>query len=179
MSRIGQKPVIIPKGVKIAISDKVANIEGPKGKLIQTFSPLIDIQVEGSHIKVTRKSDTKIAKSLHGLTRALIANMICGVTEGYSKELEVVGIGFRAEIKGKKLTMYLGFSHSVEYPIPNDINITTPKPQTIIISGIDKQRVGEIAAQIRAIFPPEPYKGKGIRYKGEYVKKKIGKAATK
>lgn len=179
MSRIGIKPITIPKGVKLGLSERTLLVEGPKGKLSITFSPLIDVKVSESQVKVGRLSDIKPARALHGLTRALIANMVCGVTNGYSKELEVIGIGFRAEIKGKNLSMYLGFSHSVEYPIPHDVSITTPKPQIIIVSGIDKQRVGEIAAQIRSIFPPEPYKGKGIRYKGEYVKKKVGKAATK
>jgi large subunit ribosomal protein L6 len=176
MSRIGKKPVAIPKDVKVEVRDNCICVEGPKGKLSQTLSNRISIELKDNQIFLKRASDTKTDKSLHGLYRALLANMLKGVTEGYVKELEIIGVGFKAQLQGDKLNMQLGFSHPVNFSVPEGIKIETPKPTRIVISGIDKEKVGEIAAEIRSIYPPEPYKGKGIRYAGEYVKKKVGKA---
>lgn len=176
MSRLGKKPIIIPKEAKIEIKDGFISIEGPKGKLIRPLWARIKLEINDNQILLKRVSDSKIDKSLHGLGRALIANMIKGVTEGYVKELEIIGVGFRAQIQGNTLNMQLGFSHPVNFPIPPDIKIETPKQTYIVVRGIDKEKVGEVTSEIRAVYPPEPYKGKGIRYVGEYVKKKIGKA---
>lgn len=176
MSRIGKRPIIIPQDVKVEIEDGQITVEGPKGKISRSLSPRINIEIRDNQIILKRLSDTKLDKSLHGLTRALIWNMVKGVTEGYVKELEIVGVGFKASVSGNNLNMQLGFSHPVNFSIPEGIKIETPKPNQIVVRGIDKERVGEIAAEIRAIYPPEPYKGKGIRYVGEYVKKKVGKA---
>lgn len=176
MSRIGKKSISIPAGVKIEIKDGAIFIEGPKGKLSRTLSSRVAIEIKDSVLTVKRNADTKLDRSHHGLYRALIANMIKGVTEGYVKELEILGVGFKAQAQGNALTMQLGFSHPVNFPIPEGIKIETPKATQIVISGIDKERVGEIAAEIRMFYPPEPYKGKGVRYAGEYVKKKVGKA---
>ena len=176
MSRIGKKPVIIPKEVKIELKDSQAFVEGPKGKLSLSMSSRIKAEIKDGQVWVSRLFDTKSDRSLHGLYRALIFNMIKGVTEGYNKKLEIIGVGFRAQVQGNSLNMQLGFSHPVNFPIPEGIKIETPKQTQITISGIDKEKVGEIAAEIRAIYPPEPYKGKGIRYVDEYVKKKVGKA---
>lgn len=176
MSRIGKKPITIPKDVKVEIKDGQVILEGPKGKLSRTLSMRISAEVKDNQIILKRLANTKLDKSLHGLNRALIANMAKGVTEGYAKELEIVGMGFKAKVEGNNLNMQLGFSHPVNFPIPEGIKLETPKPTQIAIRGIDKEKVGEVAAKIRAIYPPEPYKGKGIRYLGEYIKKKVGKA---
>lgn len=176
MSRIGKKSIIIPKDVKVEIKDGLVYVEGAKGNLSLRLSNLVNLQVNDNQLFVKRISDTKFNRSIHGLTRALIANMIKGVTEGYTKELEIQGIGFRAQVQGNNLNMQLGFSHPVNFPIPEGIKIETPKQTQIVVKGIDKEKVGKVASEIRAIFPPEPYKGKGIRYLGEYVKKKVGKA---
>jgi large subunit ribosomal protein L6 len=176
MSRIGKKPIIIPKDVKVENKDGLILIEGPKGKLSRQLSDRMKLEIKDNLLFVQRVADTKLDRSLHGLTRALIANMIKGVTEGYLKQLEIIGVGFRAQIQGNNLNMQLGFSHPVNFPIPEGINIETPKQTQIVVKGIDKEKVGEVAAEIRAVYPPEPYKGKGIRYAGEYVKKKVGKA---
>jgi large subunit ribosomal protein L6 len=176
MSRIGKKEIIVPAGVKVEVNERQVNIEGPKGKLSYIVSPRIDIELKDGRLSVKRQSETKLDKSLHGLTRAFLANMIKGVTEGYVKELEIVGVGYKAQVQGNNLNMTLGFSHPVNFPIPEGIKIETPKPTQIVVRGIDKEKVGQIASQIRAICPPEPYKGKGIRYVGERVKKKMGKA---
>jgi large subunit ribosomal protein L6 len=176
MSRIGKKPVAVPKEVKIEVKDGSVMVEGPKGKLSRVLSDRINIEIKDNQLFVKRLDDSDIDKSLHGLFRALIVNMIKGVTEGYTKELEIIGVGFRAQVQGNTLNMQLGFSHQVNFPIPEGIKIETPKQTQVIIRGIDKEKVGEIAAELRSIFPPEPYKGKGVRYAGEYVKKKVGKA---
>lgn len=175
MSRIGKKPIQIPKNVKVNINGGIISVEGPKGKLTYEINPDIKVEIKDGQINVSRNSNEKLTMALHGLTRTLINNMIIGTTEGFQKELEIVGVGFRAQVSGKKLIMQLGFSHPVEFHIPEGIVIETPKPIQIIVKGIDKQKVGEVAAEIRAIYPPEPYKGKGIRYVGEYVRKKVGK----
>jgi large subunit ribosomal protein L6 len=176
MSRIGKKLVVIPKDVKIEVQDGMVCVEGPKGKLTRKLSDRISIEINDGQLLVKRVANTKIDKSLHGLFRALIVNMIVGVTQGYLKELEIQGVGFKAAVAGDKLNMALGFSHPVNYVIPVGIKIETPKPTQLIIKGIDKELIGEVATEIRAFYPPEPYKGKGIRFVGEHVKKKVGKA---
>ncbi len=176
MSRIGKKPVAVPKEVKIEVKDRVVSVTGPKGNLVLSLSDRITVETKDDQLFLKRVSDTKLDKSLHGLTRALIFNMIKGVTEGYVRELEIIGVGFRAQVQGNNLNMQLGFSHPVNFSIPEGIKIETPKQTQVVVSGIDKEKVGKVASEIRAVFPPEPYKGKGVRYLGEYVKKKIGKA---
>ncbi len=176
MSRIGKKPVAIPKEAKIEYKDNSVLVEGPKGKLKLDISHRISIEVANGQVLVKRAGDTKQDKALHGLYRALIVNMLKGVTEGYTKELEIIGVGFKAAVQGNTLNMQLGFSHPVNFDIPEGIKIETPKPNQVIVKGINKEKVGEIATEIRAVYPPEPYKGKGIRFVGEYVKKKVGKA---
>ena len=178
MSRVGKKPIQIIKGVKVNVNGNTVLVEGPKGKLTQEFLPSMKIEVKGEQVIVIpdESADAKKSGAIHGLTRSLINNMVVGVTTGYQKELEIQGVGFRAQVTGKKLVMQLGFSHPVEFPIPEGIVIEAPKPTQLIIKGIDKHRVGQVAAEIRDVYPPEPYKGKGIRYVGEYVRKKVGKA---
>jgi len=176
MSRIGKKVVIIPKEVKVEVKDNTIFVQGPKGKLSRVLSPRINLEIKDAELLVKRVADTKMDKSLHGLYRALIVNMIIGVTEGYRKDLEIIGVGFKAQVQGANLNMSLGFSHPVNIAIPEGIKIETPKPTQLVISGIDKELVGKISTEIRSVYPPEPYKGKGIRFLGEYVKKKVGKA---
>ncbi|WP_138160051.1 50S ribosomal protein L6 [Peptoniphilus catoniae] len=175
MSRIGKKPIEIPNGVDIKIEDNTVTVKGPKGELKQTFDPNMKIVMEGQEIIVTRPDESKKSKSMHGLVRTLIANMVIGVTEGYKKELEIVGTGYRAAKNGKKLALTLGFSHPLELEDPEGIEVEVPAPTSIIISGIDKQKVGAYAAKIRSYREPEPYKGKGIKYVGEYIRRKVGK----
>ena len=176
MSRIGNKIISVPKEVKIDIKDNLIGIEGPKGKLNLKFSNRISLENKDNTISVKRLGDAKTDRSLHGLYRALIVNMIKGVTEGYVKELEIIGVGFKAQVQGNILNMALGYSHPVNFPIPEGIKIETPKPTQIVIRGIDKALIGKVATEIRSKYPPEPYKGKGIRFLGEFVKKKVGKA---
>lgn len=176
MSRIGKKPVTVPKEVKIEVKDGFVFVEGPKGKLSRKLSDRISLEIKDGVLLVKRVADTKLDKSLHGLFRALIVNMIKGVTDGYVKELEIIGVGFKAAVQGNNLNLVLGFSHPVNIVIPPGIKIETPKPTQLVIKGIDKELIGKIATEIRAIYPPEPYKGKGIRFAGEYIKKKVGKA---
>ncbi len=180
MSRIGKKPISIPDKVKVSVDKaNIVTVEGPKGKLTLQVSPRIKIVVEDSTVKVERPTDLKMDRAMHGLYRSLINNMIIGVTQGYKKELEMVGVGYKAQVKGKELVLEVGFSHPVNYPIPEGISIQTPKPTQIVIEGIDKQQVGQVAAEIRKVRPPEPYKGKGIKYAGERIRRKAGKAAGK
>ncbi len=178
MSRIGRKPVTIPEKVKVAVQGTTLKVEGPKGALTLSVHPRITVKVEGAEVKVTRPTDIRTDRALHGLTRSLIQNMVVGVTQGYSKELEIVGVGAKASVKGNMLTMMLGFTHPVDYPFGKDIEIKCPKPTSITITGADKQRVGQVAAEIRSFAKPEPYKGKGIRYLGEHVRRKQGKAVS-
>ncbi len=179
MSRIGKKPVKIPVGCKIAIADNVISVEGPKGKLRQEFRPEVSISVEGGEAVVARKSESRQARAMHGLYRALIVNMLKGVTDGYEKKLEIVGVGYLAALAGKVLQIRAGFANEIQKPIPEGLKITCPDQNHIVIQGIDKQLVGQFAAEVRAIRKPEPYKGKGIRYDGEVVRRKAGKAVTK
>ncbi|MDP2981020.1 MAG: 50S ribosomal protein L6 [Candidatus Omnitrophota bacterium] len=177
MSLIGKKPIQIPDKVKIKIESGKVFVEGPKGKLDWDLPPGVEVQADNSSIIVKRLREDKIAFAMHGLTRAYVNNMVKGVSEGYIKTLEIVGVGYRAQAEGKKLTLNLGFSHQIVYAIPDGITIKAPpKPAHIIIEGIDKAKVGQAAAEIRAFFEPEPYKGRGIRYLGEFVRKKAGKA---
>ncbi len=177
MSRIGKKPITIPAGVDVKINGSEVTVKGPKGELKNTFNPDIAIAVEGTEIIVTRPSDDKNHRALHGLTRTLIANMVEGVSNGFTKELEVNGVGYRVQKQGKDLVMNLGYSHQVIMPEIAGITIEVPAPNKIIISGADKQQVGQFAAEVREKRPPEPYKGKGIKYVGEYIRRKEGKAA--
>ncbi|HAA25417.1 MAG TPA: 50S ribosomal protein L6 [Ruminiclostridium sp.] len=179
MSRVGKKPVVIPSGVDIKISGKEITVKGPKGTLTQALHPDMTIEQEGNEILVKRPSDQKKHKALHGLTRSIISNMVTGVTDGFSKTLEVNGVGYRAQKQGKKLILTVGYSHLVEIEEPSGISIDVPNPNHIIVSGIDKQLVGEIAAKIRRTRPPEPYKGKGIKYADEVILRKEGKAGVK
>lgn len=179
MSRIGKKPLQVPKDVKISVADNKVCVEGKSGKLEFPLPNRISIELKDSVLTVKSVSDTKMDKSFMGTTRAIIANMVKGVSEGYIKQLDIIGVGFRAQIQQNKLNLQLGFSHPVVYAAPEGIKIETPKPNQIIIKGIDKVKVGQVAAEIRSIMPPEPYKGKGIRYANEYVRKKVGKAVTK
>lgn len=175
MSRVGKKPIDIPNNVKVVIDAKTIRVEGPKGKLSLDFHPRVEISIDANKAVVKRQSDSKIDKSLHGLTRTLVNNMVKGVTEGYKKDLEIVGVGFKAAVQGKQLILNLGFTHPINYDIPEGITIQAPKPLNISVSGIDKRLVGQTAAEIRDFYRPEPYKGKGIRYAGEYVRRKVGK----
>ena len=176
MSRIGRKPINIPAGVTVSVDNGVIEVKGPKGTLDYKFNPAMQIEVKGEEINVTRPNDAKENRSLHGLTRTLINNMVVGVTEGYKKTLKVNGVGYRVEKKGKQCVMNLGYSHKVIVEVTEDITIEVPDPNTIVISGIDKQKVGQFAAEVREKRPPEPYKGKGIKYVDEYIRRKEGKA---
>ncbi|MCX8057092.1 MAG: 50S ribosomal protein L6 [Ignavibacteria bacterium] len=179
MSRIGRKPVEIKKGVSVEIQNGTIKVKGPKGELTQTYDTRINITVENGQVILTRNSDDKRVRALHGLYRALIQNMIIGVSEGYTKKLEIVGVGYRAEWKGRGLQLALGYSHPIFFIPPQDVKIEVPAPTNIVVSGIDKQLVGQVAAKIRSFRPPEPYKGKGIRYEGEQIIRKAGKTAGK
>lgn len=176
MSRIGKLPVTIPSGVTVKLEGNTLTVKGPKGELTRELHPAIAVTVEGDHIVVSRPSDEKLHRSLHGTTRALINNMVTGVTKGFSKSLEIVGTGYRAAKTGNKLTLTLGFSHPVEVEPPAGLEIEVPSATTIVIKGADKEAVGQLAANIRAIKEPEVYLGKGIRYAGEQIKLKPGKA---
>lgn len=176
MSRIGRKPIAVPAGVDVKIGEgNVVTVKGPKGTLTQEFSHRMTITLEGGVINVTRPSDEKEDRALHGLTRTLINNMIIGVTNGYSKKLEINGVGYRAQKQGKQLVLNLGYSHNITFDEFDDIKFDVPSQTEIIVSGINKQTVGEIAAQIRDKRPPEPYLGKGVKYEGEHIRRKAGK----
>lgn len=178
MSRIGKKPVSVPAGVKISVTADAILIEGPKGKLSFPIPPRFKVEMKDNAVVVTRPSDEKQDKATHGLVRSLINNMIIGVTAGYKKELEISGVGFKAEVQGKALNLQLSYTHPINYAIPEGISVKTPKPNQIVIEGIDKAKVGEVAAEIRDYYRPEPYKGKGIKYSGEHVRRKAGKAVA-
>lgn len=179
MSRIGKIPVEIPANTNINLADNFLVVKGPKGELSKKFHANINIEHKENQLIVTRPNDSKLNRSLHGLTRALIANMVTGVNDGYSKKLEIVGVGYKAEMKGNNLLLTVGYSHTIVVAVPDTITIVTPTPTEIEISGIDKEMVGKIAAKIRNFRKPEPYKGKGIKYAGEYVRRKAGKTAGK
>lgn len=178
MSRIGKAPIVIPPQTKVEVANSKVSVAGPKGELHLQLYPGIGIKVEEGKIWVTRPSDEKMYKALHGLSRALLANMVHGVTKGFEKRLELTGLGFRAQVQGQMLTLSLGFSHPIEYPVPPDMKIEAESPTSLIVSGIDKQRVGQVAAQIRGYRKPEPYKGKGVKYQGEHIRRKAGKTGA-
>jgi len=179
MSRIGRKPVVVPKAVKVSIADKTIHVEGPKGKLSFTHRGEIGVEYDANagQIRVTRSDDERVNRALHGLTRSLVANMVQGVTEGYTKKLEIVGVGYQAQLKkANTVALQVGFANQVVLEAPQGVTVTVPDPTHIVITGADKQAVGQFAADVRGVRPPEPYKGKGIRYEGEAVRKKAGKA---
>ena len=179
MSRIGKIPVKIPKGVKVSFADEIMTVEGPKGKLSQKYHPVIKFEDKGEEIIVSRPSEEKQIKAYHGLYRCLLNNMVTGVSTGFSRTLIVSGIGYKAEVKGKVLMLSLGYSSDIFVGIPEDITVTADPNGKIVISGIDKQKVGELASQIRKLREPEPYKGKGIRYDNEHIRRKVGKSGVK
>ena len=177
MSRIGRLPVPISKGVEVKQANGTVSVKGPKGQLEMTVHPDMIVVIDDAEVRVERPSDHKDHRALHGLTRSLIANMVQGVTEEFSKTLEIIGVGYRAEAKGKSITLNLGFSHPIEYEPADGVTLACPNQTTVVVSGADKQKVGQAAAEIRSFRPPEPYKGKGIRYQGEHVRRKAGKTA--
>lgn len=176
MSRIGKMPVTVPSGVSIDIDGRSVKVKGPKGELNRDFNERVSISVDEGDAIVERVDDSRESRALHGLSRALLANMVEGVSDGFKKELEIVGVGYRAALKGRDLEMQLGFSHPVSYSAPDGITFEVPEATKIVITGIDKELVGQVAANIRKIRPPEPYKGKGVRYAGEHIRRKAGKA---
>jgi large subunit ribosomal protein L6 len=178
VSRVGKKPVTISKGVKVRQEGLRLTVSGPKGELQASLHPALGLDVQAETLQVTRPSDEKEHRALHGLWRALIQNMVTGVTAGYSRKLELVGVGYRAEMKGKKLQLLVGYSHPILFVPPGGITVETPTQTSITVSGIDKALVGLVAAKIRSFRPPEPYKGKGIKYEGEMIRRKAGKAAA-
>jgi large subunit ribosomal protein L6 len=176
MSRIGRMPIVIPSGVSVAIDGRKVSVQGPKGELSLEVAAPIEVTESGGTITVTRPSDEGEIRALHGLSRSLIANMVTGVTEGYRKTMEIVGVGYRVQAKGRDLEFALGFSHPVPVPAPDGITFRVETPTRFVVEGIDKQQVGEVAANIRKLRKPDPYKGKGVRYQGEQIRRKVGKA---
>jgi large subunit ribosomal protein L6 len=177
MSRIGKQPIPVPSGVTVSVEPELVRVNGPKGELTERISRAMTVEEGDGQLLVKRPSDRGEHRALHGLTRSLIANMVTGVTDGYEKRLEIQGVGYRAALKGKAIELQVGYSHPVSIPAPDGIEFEVPAPTQIVVRGISKQAVGEIAARIRKVRPPEPYKGKGIRYQGEYVARKVGKRA--
>ncbi len=176
MSRIGKQPIPVPSGVTVTIDGQDVKVKGPKGELSRTLPDEVSVEQEGDMVNVKRRSDARIARERHGLSRTLVANMVDGVSKGFEKRLEIQGVGYRAAVQGKKLNMSLGYSHPVEFDPPAGIDFKVENNTNVIVSGIDKELVGTVAAKIRDARPPEPYKGKGVRYAGEYVRRKAGKA---
>ncbi len=176
MSRIGRKPIVLPAGVTVQISDRAVEVQGPKGKLHVPLPPGIRLEQKDGALVALRQSEEQ--RALHGLARALVANAVHGVTQGFKKELEIVGVGYRAELKSKSVSFSLGYSHPIDFPIPEGIQITVEKQTRLVVSGVDKAQVGQVAAKIRALRPPDPYKQKGVRLVGERLKKKAGKAGA-
>ena len=179
MSRIGRKPVPVPNGVTVTVNGPAITVKGPKGELSRKLHPDMQVKVENGNVTVDRPSDEDRHRALHGLTRSLIANMVEGVTQGYKKQLEITGVGYKAEVKPFGLQLALGYSHPVEYRAPVGIKLSAPQPIVVVIEGADKEKVGQVAAEIRALRKPEPYKGKGVRYQGEQIRRKAGKAGGK
>jgi large subunit ribosomal protein L6 len=175
MSRIGKKPITLPSGVKVSTQGLNVSVQGPKGKLDMKVHPRLKIAVSADKVEVQRPTDQRQDRELHGLTRSLIQNMVQGVTQGYMKELEIVGVGFKAVVKGKILNLALGYTHPIDFNIPEGIEIKCPNPTRVVVSGTDKQKVGQVSAEIRGFYEPEPYKGKGIHYVGEVIRRKQGK----
>ncbi len=179
MSRIGKKPVVVPKGVEVRFDPPELRVKGPKGSLSARIPEGIDLEITDGEIRVTRPDDARRSRSLHGTTRSVVQNLVTGVTEGFRKELEIKGVGYRANLQGSALVMNLGFSHPVEYPVPKDVTIEVKDQRIVSVNGIDRQRVGQVAAEIRAVKPPEPYKGTGIQYVGEHIVRKEGKSGAR
>ena len=179
MSRIGKRPVPVPNGVTVNITGNAISVKGPKGELSRKLHPDMQVTLDNGIITVTRPTDEDQHRALHGLTRSLIANMVEGVTQGYKKQLEITGVGYKAEVRPYGLQLALGFSHPIEYRAPAGIKLSAPQPTQIVIDGPDKMMVGQVAAELRSLRPPEPYKGKGIRYAGEIIRRKAGKAGGK
>ena len=179
MSRIGKNPIAIPAGVTVTINGNTVKVKGPRGELTRTLHPEMKVAMENGQVTVSRPSDESKHKALHGLSRTLVANMVEGVTKGYSKQLDIVGVGYKAEVRPYGLQLALGFSHAVEYKAPQGIKLSAPQPTQIIVEGANKEIVGQVAAELRSLRPPEPYKGKGIKYVGEQVRRKAGKAGSK
>jgi large subunit ribosomal protein L6 len=179
MSRIGKLPITVPAGVTVKIEGNKVSAKGPKGELTRVIHPEISVAIDGNTITVSRPSDETLHKSLHGLSRTLVANMVEGVANGYKKILEITGVGFKAEPKPFGLQLALGYSHQIQYKAPAGIKLTAPQPTQVVIEGADKEKVGQVAAEIRLLRPPEPYKGKGIKYQGEVIRRKAGKAGGK
>jgi len=179
MSRIGRKPVPVPNGVTVTVNGPAITVKGPKGELSRKLHPDMQVKVENGTVTVDRPSDEDRHRALHGLTRSLIANMVEGVTQGYKKQLEITGVGYKAEVRPFGLQLALGYSHPVEYRAPAGIKLSAPQPIVVVIEGADKEKVGQVAAEIRALRKPEPYKGKGVKYQGEQVRRKAGKAGGK
>jgi large subunit ribosomal protein L6 len=179
MSRIGKRPIPVPNGVTVNVDGSAITVKGPKGELSRKLHPEMQVQLENGTVTVNRPSDEERHRALHGLTRSLIANMVEGVTQGYKKQLEITGVGYKAEVKPFGLQLALGYSHPVEYRAPAGIKLTAPQPTAVVIEGADKEKVGQVAAEIRALRKPEPYKGKGVKYQGEQVRRKAGKAGGK
>ena len=177
MSRIGRRPIDVPAGVEIVVEPGRVAVSGPRGSLQESFSHDITVEKQESSIVVTRPTDRPEHRALHGLVRSLVANMVTGVTAGYEKRLEIQGVGYRANLRGSDIEFALGYSHTITVKPPKGIEFEVPTPTTVVVKGIDKQQVGQVAAEIRKLRPPEPYKGKGIRYQGEYVQRKVGKRA--
>ncbi len=175
MSRIGKKAVVVPSGVTATVNGQEVAVKGPKGELKHVLADAIVAKLDKGRIEVAMREDTKEARAMWGMTRTMVANLIAGVTEGFTRRLEITGVGYRAAVQGANLQLQLGYSHDVNYPIPKGIQIACPKPTEIVITGIDKQKVGQVAAEIRQFRPPEPYKGKGIKYAGEFILRKEGK----
>jgi large subunit ribosomal protein L6 len=179
MSRIGKKPLAVPNGVTVTVDGLTVRVKGPRGELTRRVHPALQVAIDGASVSVARPSDEPLHKALHGLTRTLIANMIVGVTAGFRKQLEIVGVGYKAETRPYGLQLALGFSHAVDYRAPAGIKLTAPQPTSILVEGANKEVVGQVAAEIRGLRPPEPYKGKGIKYLDEQVRRKAGKTGAK
>ena len=179
MSRIGKHPIVIPAGVTVTVDGNTVNVKGPRGELSRTLHPEMKVAMENGQVTVSRPSDESNHKALHGLSRTLVANMVEGVTKGFSKQLDIVGVGYKAEVRPYGLQLALGFSHAIEYKAPKGITLKAPLPTQILIEGANKEIVGQVAAELRSLRPPEPYKGKGIKYAGEQIRRKAGKAGGK
>ncbi|SIP91678.1 large subunit ribosomal protein L6 [Alkalispirochaeta americana] len=179
MSRIGRLPIDVPKGVTVTVNDMNVTVKGPKGELSQLLRPEVSLDIQENSVVVSRKNDSKKAKGFHGLYRQLVANMVAGVTQGFSRTLLINGVGYRAEVKGNSVLLNLGYSNPIEYVIPEGVTITGEGANKLVIQGIDKQLVGKTASEIRKVRPPEPYKGKGVKYEDEYIRRKVGKSGIK
>jgi large subunit ribosomal protein L6 len=179
MSRVGRKPIPVPSGVEVTINGLHVKVKGPRGDLERVFPDAVGVEIDAGVVTISRQNDERTSRALHGLSRALLANMVLGVVDGFKRELSIVGVGYRAALKGAALELQLGFSHPVQVPAPEGITFEVPEPTRIVVSGVDKEQVGQVAANIRKLRPPEPYKGKGIRYTNEQVRRKAGKAGKR